>query len=146
MIKKILPPLACSLLLSSCAVIFGRPEPGITVRERVQACFRQDEEGHVIAAVRPQTCYSMRCTRRIETSGTAVLDRRAFQIRFEPTFRFAETKPFLLPCTEDCLGAGELIFDLGVLDVGLYEVLIWDNAMGELSVTSGLPWSDQCLP
>lgn len=144
--KKMLTPLALGLLLSGCATIFGRPEPPIVEREQMTVCFRQDEQGHVIATVRPETCYSMRCTKRIEASGTAVLDRRAFRIDFESTFRFAEAKPFLLPCTEDCLGAGELIFDLGVLDVGLYEVYVWDEVEGDLSVNSGLPWNDQCLP
>lgn len=134
------------LCLSSCAVIFGRPEPAISVREDVVLCFRQSPQAHVIAEVQPATCYSVRCTKQIQSTGTAMLDQGEFQIHFAPSFQFSETKPFLLPCMDDCAGGGRLTFDLGVLDVGLYQVYVWDRAMGELSVTSGMPWRDQCLP
>ena len=137
---------AMLLCLSSCAVIFDRPEPAIVVREDVVLCFRQSPQAYITAEVQPAACYSMRCTKQIQLMGTAILNRDEFQIRFTPSFQFAKTKPFLLPCTDDCAGGGRLTFDLGVLDVGLYQVHVWDRAMGELSVTSGMPWQDQCLP
>jgi hypothetical protein len=51
-----------------------------------------------------------------------------------------------LGCGEDCVGGGTLNFDLGLMPVGLYRVYLWEAYLGDLSVTSGLPWHDQCLP
>jgi hypothetical protein len=136
---------AITLLLESCGAIFGRPERGITVREKTAICFRQSEQAHILASVRPSDCYSMRCTRPVQESGTAVVDQRAFTLDFRPRFVLEETDSFLSPCSRDCAGGGGVEFDLGQLEVGLYDVSIWDEHAGVLSVTSGLPWKDQCL-
>lgn len=135
----------CALMLNSCAAILGRPEPGIIERERVLVCFRQSEQGHAVVTIRPDACHSMRCAHPEEVSGTALLDRREFRIDFDPYFHFTESKPLFFPCADDCAGAGTLQFDLGVLDVGLYQVHVRDHYLGDLSVTSGLAWVDQCL-
>jgi hypothetical protein len=144
--KKWLPLLLVTVMLGGCSAIFSRPEEGIVVRERASVCFRQSPEAHILASVMPSDCYSMRCASPYRMSGTAVLDQRAFQIDFETTFKLRETKPFLVGCGPDCSGGGYLEFDLGVLEVGLYDVNLWSTYLGDLSVTSGLPWQDQCLP
>jgi hypothetical protein len=99
-----------------------------------------------MASVAPMDCYSYRCAHLSQATGTAVIDTRAFRIDFETTFHIAESKPLIGGCLPDCMGGGQLDFDLGTLDVGLYEVDLWGKDQGDLSVTSGLPWKDQCLP
>jgi len=147
MAKKILLLSAFALLLGACGILFRHPEQGIVVRERAEVCFRlSSEAAHVLASVTPSDCYSMRCTVPYQMAGTAVLDQRAFRLEFETTFRLSESRPFLLGCGRDCAGGGSLEFDLGMLEVGLYRVFLWDSYLGDLSVTSGLPWRDQCLP
>lgn len=136
---------AISLALTSCAGILGRPEKGITIRDEARVCFRQSEEGHILASIAPSDCYSMRTTRVLQESGVAVLDQREQTVRFESHFLLTRTRS-LLPDSSDCAGGGRLDFDLGILEVGLYDVYLWDELLGELSVTSGLPWRDQCLP
>jgi len=146
MLKKIVLLPAFALLLASCA-LFRHPEQGIVVRERAGICFRlSSESAHVLASVTPDDCYSMRCTVPYQMSGTTVLDQRAFRLDFETTFKLSESRPFLVGCGRDCSGGGVLEFDLGMLEVGLYRVFLWDRYLGDLSVTSGLPWRDQCLP
>ena len=136
--------LAC--LLGACSVFFRQPEPGMNVSESIELCFRQNDQAHVLATARPSDCFSMRCTHQNYKSGTAVLDVRASRLDFEMTFNLSEEKNLLFGCGGDCAGGGSLQFDLGPLPVGLYAVYLWDAYLGDLSVTSGLPWHDQCLP
>ncbi|MGD8732305.1 MAG: hypothetical protein PVH92_10525 [Anaerolineales bacterium] len=133
-------------LLSGCSTLLRRPEQGIEVNERVEICFQQDEEGHILAIAKPLDCFSMRCTRPYLRSGTAVLDETGSRLDFELTFRLSESKNLLFGCGPDCAGGGTMTFDLGQVPVGLYRVYLWGTYQGELSVTSGLPWHDQCLP
>jgi hypothetical protein len=145
--KKIVTVLLIAVGLGACSVVFRRPEEGIIVRERAQICFRQAQDrAHVLASVTPSDCYSMRCTIPYQTLGTVVLDQREFSLDFETTFKLRESKPLLGGCGRDCSGGGYLEFDLGQLEVGLYRVNLWGIHLGDLSVTSGLPWRDQCLP
>lgn len=130
------------LLLAACA----RPEPGSVIDNKGEICFRTDEAGHMRASISPEGCYSTNCTRQVQKVGSVVLDRRNFEIRFDAHFTLAEEKSFLIPCIDNCLGGGTIDFDLGILDVGLYSVWLGDRTIGELSVTSGLPPRDQCLP
>jgi len=139
--------LVCALTLMGCSTLFGRPEQGQTVQERARICFHQSEDdAHIIASVAPTDCYSIRCTRWVQGTGTAVVRQQTFQLDFKTTFILQKTRPLLGNCTPDCAGGGQLDFDLGPLDVGLYRVDLWDTGLGRLSVTSGLPWQDQCLP
>ncbi|MGD2057713.1 MAG: hypothetical protein PVF85_01625 [Anaerolineales bacterium] len=133
-------------LLAGCSALLRRPEPGIEVIEKVEICFRQDEQAHLLATARPSDCYSMRCTRQNFNSGTAILDQGASRLDFKVTFNLSRVENTLLGCGEDCVGGGTLNFDLGLMPVGLYRVYLWDTYLGDLSVTSGLPWHDQCLP
>ena len=143
--------LLCAVLLSACSAIFRKPEPGIQVRERTSICFRLSEDAHPLedahihALAAPADCFSMRCTRVYQKSGTAVLDQEAHRLDFETAFILSETKPLLGGCTPDCAGGGTLDFDLGPLEPDIYDVYLWGDMIGELSVTSGLPWRDQCL-
>lgn len=136
--------LGATLALTSCAALLGRPEKGITISRQAKVCFRQSEQARILASVAPSECYSMRCTRLSMATGTAFLDRRVFRLKFETTFNLMKTRS-LLPCTPDCVGGGSLEFDLGQLDPGRYQVYLWNGYLGDLDVTSGLPWRDQCL-
>jgi hypothetical protein len=138
--------LSCATALVGCATFFGRPEQGQTVREQARICFRQSQDAHVLASATPIDCYSYRCAHLSQATGTAVVDGRAYRIDFETTFHIAETRPLLGGCLPDCMGGGQLDFDLGPLVPALYEIKLWGTQMGHLSVTSGLPWQDQCLP
>ena len=144
--KKWLPFLLITAMLVGCSTIFQRPEEGIVIREHAEVCFRQSAEAQILASVTPTECYSMRCASPYQMTGTVVLDQRDFRLDFETIFKLRETKPFLVSCGPDCSGGGYLEFNLGQLEVGLYRVNLWGTYLGDLSVTSGLPWHDQCLP
>jgi hypothetical protein len=133
-------------LLSACALLFGRPEPGILIREKTSVCFRQSEDAHILVSVQPGDCYSIRCTHVNQAIGTAVLDQTNFRLDLETTFNLSSTRPLIGGCSPDCAGGGRLEFNLGRPNPGLYTVNLWGHKIGELSVTSGLPWHDQCLP
>lgn len=133
-------------LLAGCSAILRRPEPGIEVREKVEICFRQDEQAQLLATARPADCFSMRCTRQNFSSGTAVVAKGASRVDFKVTFNLSPVKAPLVGCGQDCAGGGSLQFNLGPMMPGNYRVYLWDTFLGDLSVTSGLPWHDQCLP
>lgn len=145
-VVKLASVFLCGTSLVGCAAIFGRPEPGQTVRERARICFRQSPDAHITASVAPIDCYSYRCAHLRQATGTAVVDNRAFRIDFETTFHISEDRPVLGGCLSDCMGGGQLDFDLGPLDPALYDIHLWGTELGHLSVTSGMPWQDQCLP
>ena len=132
-------------IVSGCSVVLGRPEQGIEVRERVRVCFYQSEGTHITAVIEPADCYSIRCTRINQKNGTAVLDRKWHRLEFETTFVLSEIRPFLGDCISDCAGRGQMIFDLGHLKPGTYDVYIWGDLTGELSLASDLSRKDQCL-
>ena len=131
-----------SLILIACS----KPEPGTVIDNRGQICFRTAQDGHMLAAISPEGCYSTNCTRQVQKVGSAVLDRRSFELRFDAHFVLGEAKTYLIPCTENCQGGGTIDFDLGVLDVGRYTIWLGNEPIGNLDVTSGLPPRDQCLP
>jgi hypothetical protein len=138
--------LTCAASLIGCSTLIRRPEHGQTVRERASICFRQSEDAHILASVAPADCFSYRCASLSRATGTAVVDTRAFRIDFETTFVIAETRPLLGGCLPDCMAGGQLDFDLGPLDPAPYEIYLWGTKRGYLSVPSGVPWQDQCLP
>ena len=143
--KKIAVTLLYAAVMSACSVVIGRPERGIEVRDRARVCFHRSENAEITAFVEPSACYSIRCTRVNHKSGTAVLDQRKYRLHFETTFNLTAMESLLGACTPDCAGGGQLDFDLGHLEAGIYDVYLWDDAIGELSVAAGLPWRDHCL-
>jgi hypothetical protein len=135
---------ASMILLASCSGLLNRPEAGIVVRDKVTVCFSQSGEGQVLASLQPDDCYSMRTTRVWLESGSALVDENGHTIHFHSEFKL-EQRTSIFPKLPDCLGGGKIEIDLGELEVGLYQVYSGDQHIGQLSVTSGLPWRDQCL-
>ena len=124
---------------------FRRPTPQGIVEDYDSICFWYDDQGSLQASVSPAGCYSTTCTRQVSQAGSAVIDQDSFQIRLEARFELGETSRFQLPCTENCSVGGTLIFDLGPLQVGQYEVWFGDEEAGEFYVFSGLPTPRQCI-
>lgn len=108
-------------------------------------CFWYDDAGSITAAVSPEGCYSTTCTLPIQQVGSAIVNERDFTIALETRFVLEETSRFPLPCIENCEGGGSVIFDLGGLAVGDYEVRFRDKKVGELLIFSGRPTPRQCF-
>ena len=128
--------------------IFGgirRPTPHGIIGDYGEICFWYDEQGSMRASVSPLGCYSTTCTRPVSQAGSAVLHQEDFQIQIEASFVLAETSRFPLPCIDNCSGGGTVLFDLGMLQVGQYEVWYGGETVGELNVFSGLPTPRQCI-
>jgi hypothetical protein len=122
------------------------PEPGMTVENRGEICFRVDENGDMIASISPEGCFSTTCTRQVQKVGKVTIDHRDFELRFETRFVMAETSRFPLPCIDNCSGGGMIDFNLGMLEVGDYLVWHGEERVGKLMVFSGLPTPQQCFP
>ena len=133
------------MLLYSVFVGLKRPEPGLSVVNRGEICFRIDEQGDMLASVVPDGCYSTTCTRQVQQVGKVMLDRRGFEIKFETRFVLAETSRFPFPCIENCAGGGRIDFNLGMLDVGDYSLWHGEEEVGELMIFSGRPTPPQCF-
>ena len=137
--------LAVIYLLFNVFGDFRRPAPQGIVEDYKSICFWYDDRGSMQASVSPKGCYSTTCTRQVSQAGSAVIDQDSFQIRLEARFVLGETSRFPLPCTENCSGGGTVIFNLGPLQVGQYEVWFGDEKAGEFNVYSGLPTPRQCM-
>ena len=124
---------------------FRRPTPQWIVEDFDSICFWYDDQGSMQASVSPKGCYSTTCTRQLSQVVSAVIDQDSFQIRLDARFVLGETSRFPLPCSENCSVGGTVIFDLGPLQVGQYEVFYGDELAGELNVFSGLPTPRQCI-
>jgi hypothetical protein len=129
-------------------VVFGgirKPTPMEVVEDYGMICFWSGDQGHLQASVSPKGCFSPTCTRAISQSGSAVVDEQRYEIHFVTSFSLVKTSRFLLPCVENCSGAGLIQLDLGELPVGQYDILFRDERIGELNIYSGLPTPRQCI-
>jgi hypothetical protein len=137
---------AIGSLFYSTFIDVKRPESAIVVENRGEMCFQIDDQGNMMASVKPEGCFSTTCTRPVQQVGKVMVDRRDFKIRFETRFVLAETSRFPLPCIENCAGGGRLDFNLGVLEVGDHSLWHGGIGIGKLKVFSGLPTPRQCFP
>jgi hypothetical protein len=124
---------------------FGRPQPPGIVEEYGSICFWYSDQGSMQVAVTPYGCYSPTCTRPVSQTGSAVVFQDQYQIQIDTVFNLVETNRFPLPCVESCSGGGQVVFDLGALQVGEYQVFHQGEAVGSLNVFSGLPTPRQCF-
>jgi hypothetical protein len=129
-------------------VVFGgirRPTPLEVVEDYGMICFWNDDQGKMQASISPKGCFSPTCTRIVNQSGSAVIDKQRYEINFFTSVSLVETSRFLLPCVESCSGGGLVQLDLGELPVGQYDILFRDDRVGELNIFSGLPTPRQCI-
>ncbi|UCD98777.1 MAG: hypothetical protein JSV42_17820 [Chloroflexota bacterium] len=133
--------------LISVNVFFGlrRPTPEGIIEDWGSICFWYSDDGSMRSSISPRGCFSTTCTRQISQVGTALIEQDAFKIHLDSTFVLAETSRFPLPCTENCSGGGSIDFNLGVLQVGKYDVWFEDEPVGNLNIFSGLPTPRQCF-
>ena len=123
-----------------------KPEPGVTIENRGEICFKAGDNGNMTASVSPEGCFSTTCTRQVQKVGIVTMDQGDFELKFETRFVLAEASRFPLPCIDNCVGGGTIDFDLGMLEVGDYSVWHGEERVGTLMVFSGLPTPWQCFP
>jgi hypothetical protein len=138
--------LAVLALVYSTFVKLKKPDPGMTLENRGEICFRVDDQGGMLASVSPEGCFSTTCTRQVQKVGKVIIDHQHFELRFETRFVLAEASRFPLPCIDNCSGGGTIDFNLGMLEVGDYSVWHGEERVGTLMVFSGLPTPRQCFP
>lgn len=118
------------------------PTP-IVIENEGEVCFH----GYDAAAsklqgtFRPKGCFSSSCTRALEQTVDVTLDRSRSEIRFHTRFVLVDTTvrtPEARSCTADCMGGGQIPFEIGDVSGQRYAVLLGDHSIGELQVTTSL--------
>lgn len=121
-----------------------RPEKGTTVEDWGEICLWQDVNG-INLSVRPFGCFSTTCTEIREQTGTVFVDTQMQEIHLTSRFILRETSRFPLPCIDNCLGAGIVLFNLSDLLPNNYTLWFKDQEVGEVMVFSGRETPRQCF-
>jgi hypothetical protein len=102
-------------------------------------CFKEYDAitGKMAGTFVPQGCFSSSCTRPLEQTVKADLDKGQGTIKFNTKFVLLDTTVRTTgapACTADCSGGGEVSFQLANVMTGTYTVTLGDQTMGSLDV------------
>jgi hypothetical protein len=131
-------------MLPACAAFQGKSgtaTPSLKTKltrleDRGQVCFRDGglNSTAVLGTFRPAGCYSSSASRPLEQSLSVKLDADRFRIEFHTSF-LVETILDVIHTT-DCGGAGEMSFEIGDVEPGVYSIWIGNKRVGELTLPS----------
>mgnify|MGYP001031070979 CR=1 FL=1 len=120
------------------------PEKGQMVEDWGEICLWQDVDG-INLSVRPKGCFSTSCTEIKQKTGTVLVDMQLQEIHLASRFILMETSRFPLPCIDNCLGGGIVLFNLSTLLPNDYTLWFGDQKVGEVMVFSGRETPRQCF-